>query len=455
MKKPSTGRPFARLGACAAVAGLVTVGLSATPALADSDQLWVNASPWQLVLPKASETGPQPAPSTLNLSLSHDNAANQVVDGRITVDISGLAGIAEVTWPEACAPAGATTAVCSVPEVPGTGNDSPLKVPVQVRAAVGAAVGASGRISYQATAATTTGEQLTSGEGWTDVRVASGPDLSVAALPPATGVAPGATVPVPLTAVNNGDQPVNGVQVTYYVTRGLTLNGLAPQCVSAPAGSGQGPIHPVTKVDCAYDDVVEPGGTFTLPSPLTATVAPYGLYERVDVGVQPRDGAEDLQPEDNGALKAVTVTNTADFAVRGARLTAAAGETVTAQVTFRNRGPAWVANLGSGDPVGRVDVTVPRGATATAVPDACEPRTADGGWWEGEVRTGAPRYSCNLPIWVAEKQTVVLPFQLRVDTVVTGAKGAVVLGPPYGTEPLPFDPNRANDTAKIVLNPAV
>ncbi|MFF6774238.1 hypothetical protein ACFY8W_11805 [Streptomyces sp. NPDC012637] len=453
MKKPSTGRRLARLGACAAAAGLVTVGAVATPALADGDQLWVTASPWQLVLPKASDTGPQPAPTTLNLSLSHDNPANQVVDGLLTVDVSGLAGIAEVTWPENCAPAG-TTAVCSVPEVPATGNDSPLKVAVKVRAAVGAAVGASGRISYRATATTTTGEQLTAGENWTDVRVASGPDLSVAPLAPATGVTPGATVPVPVSAVNNGDRPVNGVRVTYYVTRGLTLGGLAPQCVGAPAGNDEGPIHPVTKVDCAYDDVVQPGGTFTLPSPVTATVAAYGLQERVDVGVQPLDGAEDLQPEDNGALKAVTVTNTADFAVRGARLTAAAGETVTAEVTFRNRGPAWVANLGSGDPVGRVDVTVPRGATATAVPDACEPRTADGGWWEGEVRTGAPRYVCNLPIWVAEKQTVTLPFRLRVDTVVTGAKGAVVLGPPYGTEPLPFDPNPANDRARIVLNPA-
>ncbi|MEV6326158.1 hypothetical protein [Streptomyces sp. NPDC051909] len=452
MKKPSTGR-VTRLGACAAVAGLVTVGLTAAPALADSDQLWVNASPWQLVLPKASDAGPQPAPTTLSLSLSHDNVANQVVDGRLTVDISGLAGIAEVTWPENCAPAG-TTAVCSVAEVPASGNDSTVKVPVTVRAAVGAAVGASGRISYQATATTTTGEQLTAGENWTDVRVASGPDLSVAALPPSTGVAPGATVPVPVSAVNKGDQPANGVQVTYYVTRGLTLDGLAPQCVSAPAGEGEGPIHPVTKIDCAYDVVVAPGETFALPSPVTATVAAYGLYERVDVGVQARDGAEDLQPEDNGTVKAVTVTNTADFAVRGARLTAAAGETVTAQVTFRNRGPAWVANLSSGEPVGRVDVTVPPGATATAVPDACEPRTADGGWWESEVRTGAPRYLCNLPIWVAEKQTVALPFQLRIDTVVTGAKGAVVLTPPYGTEPLPFDPNPANDKARIVLNPA-
>ncbi|MFF8598905.1 hypothetical protein ACF065_08340 [Streptomyces sp. NPDC015232] len=453
MKKPSTGR-VARLGACAAVAGLVTVGLTAAPALADSDQLWVTATPWQLVLPKASETGPQPASTTLSLRLNHDNAANQVVDGKLTVDVSGLAGVADVTWPENCAPADATTAVCSVSDIPLSGEDSTDKVRVQVRAAVGAAVGATGRISYRATATTTTGEQLAAGENWTDVRVATGPDLALAPVPGSTGVAPGATVPVPVSAVNRGDQPARGVRVTYYVTRGLTLNGLAPQCVSAPAGWGEGPIQPVTKVECAYEDVVQPGGTFALPSPVTATVAAYGLQERVDIGLQALDGAEDLQPEDNGAVKSVGVTNTADFAVRGARLTGAAGETVTAQVTFRNRGPAWVANLGSGDPVGRVDVTIPQGATATGVPDTCQPRTAAGDWWEGEERTGAPRYQCDLPIWVAEQQTLNLPFQLRIDTVVTGAKGTVVVLPPYGNERLAFDPKAANDKAKIVLNPA-
>ncbi|MGW1510924.1 hypothetical protein [Streptomyces sp. NPDC002394] len=450
MNKLSTGR-IARLGACAAAAGLFTVGLASAPALADSDQLWVNASPWELVLPKANGGGPQPAPTTLSLSLSHDNAANQVTDGRLTVDVSGLAGIAEVTWPDGCAPASATAAVCSFADVPTTGTDSTVRLPVQFRAVPGAAVGASGRITYQATATSPDGP-ITAGQNWTDVRIATGPDLSWTAPVPATGIAPGATVDVPVSLVNKGDQPANGVQVTYHVTRGLTLNGLAPQCVSTPLGEGT--IKALTRVECAYDDIVQPGGSFTLPSPVTATAAAYGLYERVDIGVQPRGGAEDLQPGDNGTVEQVTVTNTADFAVHGARLSGEAGQTVRADLTFKNRGPAWVANLSSGEPVGSVEVTVPQGATATAVPDACQPLTADGGWWESETRTGAPRYLCQLPVWVAERQTVALPFDLRIDTVVTGAKGAVTLKPPYGTQPFPFDPNTANNQAKLVLNPA-
>ncbi|MGW0117646.1 hypothetical protein [Streptomyces sp. NPDC003327] len=449
MKKPSTGRRVARFGACAAAAGLVSVGMTATPALADSDQLWIAATPYELVLPKAADTGQQPPATTLALGLYHDNPNYVVTDGRLTVDVSGLAGIAEVTWPANCAPTG-TTAVCSLPEVPTTGV-TPVKL--QVRAAAGTPAGTTGRISYQAKAATTAeGGELTAAENWTDVRVTSGPDLVLAGPEPVSGVAPGSTVPVRFSVANHGDQPANGVQVSMYVTRGLTLGGLAPQCTSTPVGEGT--VKPVTQVDCAFDDVVAPGGTFTLPADVSAQVAPYALAERVDIGVQPR-GAEDIQPQDNGTVAAVTATNTADFAVRGARVTGGAGETVAVPVTFRNRGPAWIANLGSGDPVAAVDVTVPQGATATVVPDACEPRTADGGWWEGEARTGAPRYLCQLPMWVAEQQTVTFPFQLRIDTVVTGAKGAVLLKPPYGETPLPFDPNRKNDRARIVLNPAV
>ncbi|MEU6882096.1 CARDB domain-containing protein [Streptomyces sp. NPDC046712] len=447
MRKPSAGR-VARLGACVTAAGLFTVGMAATPAAADSDQLWITA-PYEVVLPKAADSGTQTPATTVALGLSHDNDTYRVTDGRLTVDVSGLAGLAEVTWPENCAPTG-TTAVCSFPEVPLTGF---AQVHLKVRAASGVDVGAGGQITYRATA-TTTGEGgvLTASENWSTVRVASGPDLILNQPTPVSGVTPGSTVPVPFSVVNNGNERADGVQVSFYVSRGLDVGAIAPQCTSTPLGEGT--IKAITMVDCAFDDVVEPGGSFTLPSPLQAKVAPFAFAERIDMGVRPGGGVENLSPEGHGAIASISATNTADFAVRGARLTAAAGETVRADVTFRNRGPAWIANLGSGEPVGSVDVTVPRGATVTAVPDACEPRTADGGWWESEQRTGAPRYLCQLPIWVAEKQTVTFPFDLRVDTVVTGAKGAITLKPSYGSG-FPHDPNAANNKAKLVLNPAV
>ncbi|MEE1755762.1 hypothetical protein [Streptomyces sp. SP18CS02] len=445
MSTPSAGRAV-RLGACAAAAGLVTLGM-ATPALADSDQLWIQA-PYEFVLPAAATGGQQPPASTIGLGLYHDNNNFTVTDGRLTVDISGLAGIADVTWPESCAPTG-STAVCAIPEVPANGG---TPVQLTVRAASGAQNGTTGRITYQGRAATTMeGGELTAVESETTVKVASGPDLVLDRPDAVTGVQPGSTVPVPVSVVNNGNESANGVQVTLYVTRGLTLSGLAPQCVSTPVGEGA--IKPVTRVSCAFDDVVAPGGSFTLPQPLTAAVAAYALAERVDINVEPRGGVEDLSPSDNGGVAEVKAVNTADFAVRGTKVSAAAGETVRAALTFRNKGPAWIANLGSGDPVANVDFVVPKGATATGVPESCEPRTLEGDW--AENRIGAPRYSCNLPMWVAEKQTVTFPFELRIDTVIPGSVGKVTLTPPWGDQPLPFDPNRANDKARVVLNPAV
>ncbi|MET9427275.1 hypothetical protein [Streptomyces sp. NPDC003036] len=448
---PSAGRVrgrTVRLGAAGvAAAGLVTVGM-ATPALADSDQLWIVA-PYEAVVPTAAGPGQEPATRTLGLGLYHDHSGFQVTDGRLTVDVSGLTGVADVVWPENCAPSG-TTAVCSVPEVPLTGITS---VPLQIRAAADAAAGASGRITYSATAATTMeGGQLTAPEGYeTTVKVGAGPDLVVERPAPVEGVQPGSTVPVPFSVVNNGNQPANGLQATFYVTRGLDLGTVDPRCTSTPVGEG-GPVKPVTRVDCAFDDVLAPGGSFTLPEPLRATVASYALNERVDLNVSARGGAEDLAPEDNGAVVEVRAVNTADFAVRGAKVSGAAGETVKAALTFRNRGPAWIANLGSGDPVGLVDLTVPQGATVTSVPENCQPRTLDGSWYEGGP-AGAPRYVCDLPMWVAENQTVTFPFELRIDTVIAGSAGTVALKPPYGTQPLPFDPNHRNDTSKLVLNP--
>ncbi|MER6997508.1 hypothetical protein [Streptomyces sp. NPDC000410] len=446
MSKPSVGRAL-RLGACAATAaGLVAVGM-ATPAFAAGDQLWIQ-SPWEVALLKAAD-GQQPRATTVELGLYHDNSAYTVTDGRLTVDVSGLAGVAEVTWPEACAPTG-TTAVCSFPEVPLTG-ETPVKL--EVKAASGADAGASGKITYAATATTNgTGGVLTAPDSETTFTVASGPDLVLAQPASVDGVTPGSTVPVPFSVVNNGNEAANGVQVTMYVTRGLNLGGLAPQCTSEPIGEGT--VKPVTKVDCAFDDVVEPGGSFTLPTPLNATVASYALLERIDMSAQAGDGATDLSPSDNGGVLGVKAVNTADFAVRGARVTGAAGETVKAALTFRNKGPAWVANLGSGDPVAAVDLIVPQGATVTGVPENCSPRTLDGGWYDSETPAGAPRYACDLPLWVAERQTVTFPFELRIDTVIPGSTGQVTLRSAYGSQPLPYDPNTANNKAKLVLNPA-
>jgi hypothetical protein len=445
----SPARALTRAACVAVVTGIVGAG-TVLPASAEdepqSDQLWISA-PYEATLPVGTG-GDAGVERPLVVGLSHDNGNFAVTDGRLTVDVSGLTGVAEVVWPDNCAPSG-TRAVCTVPEVPLSGLDEPVRL--QVRAAAGAALGATGRIAYSARATTTQqGGELTAHEQETTLTLGSGPDLVVQGTKPSGTVQPGDTVSVPFTVVNRGGEAAHGVRVTMYVTRGLDVGAVDPKCDTTPLDEQSG-ISALQRVDCLFDDVVAPGATFALPRTLTATAAPYAYHERLDISVDPGGDAQDLEPSDNGLHTAVRVANTSDFSVRGADLTATAGQTVTADLTFRNDGPGWVANLRSGEPVAALHFVVPQGATVTSAPENCHGRTASGDWYEGPG--GAPRYECDLPMWIGERQQVSLPFTLRVDTVVPGATGTVTLRDTWG-EARPNDPDTTNNTADVVLNAA-
>ncbi|MFF9351001.1 hypothetical protein [Streptomyces sp. NPDC014734] len=452
--RPDSARRAVRFGArVAAAAGLLTVGL-AVPASAEeqTDQLWINAqSEQKLPLGGGSEDGPQSR--SLDIGLSHDNDNFTVTDGRLTVDISGVAGVAEVTWPDNCAPSG-TTAVCSVPVVPTIGDDYGPQVHLTVRAAAGAAAGAHGRITYTAVATGgLTGGPAESMEAPLDsfdttLTVAGGPDLSLGDIAPVKGAQPGSTHTVPFTVTNKGDERSEGLAARFVASYGLDLLTRYPECTYRTIGDDE--YAPMTEATCAFDEVLEPGDTFTLPEPLRVTLASHALAERFDISVDPGNGADDLAGEDNYTIAGFNAVNTADFEATGARVTGGAGETVTAELGFRNNGPAWLGNLGSGDPVAVVDFTVPQGVTATAVPDACEPRTLSGSYYPH--RTGAPRYACELPYWTLPDTTRTFPFQLRIDQVVPDATGDVALRPVFGDAPFSFDPNPGNNTAQVVVN---
>ncbi|MEK8144346.1 hypothetical protein NKH18_28390 [Streptomyces sp. M10(2022)] len=111
----------------------------------------------------------------------------------------------------------------------------------------------------------------------------------------------------------------------------------------------------------------------------------------MDIGIEPGGGATDLSSEDNFWVASVTAVNTADFSVRGARVSGAVGDTVQTALTFRNKGPGWLGNLGSGDSVARVGFTVPEGVTVTGAPAECLARTLDGDSYRA---ASAPRAMC-------------------------------------------------------------
>lgn len=440
--RPDSVRRALRLGACAgAMAGLLTVGL-ALPAAADepeTDQLWISA-PYEQGLPLGTDGG-EPQARTLDLGMHHENSNFTVTDGRLTVDVSGLAGVAEVTWPDTCTPSG-TTAVCVVPEVPAVGEGDHEQIQLEVRAADGATGGAQGRITYEATATGGPDGVLVAESSATTLTVASGPDLSIRDEAPVGETEPGTTETIPFALSNKGNEAANGFTLTMYASYGLDFVSTYPECEYAD-------VVPVAHATCTFDEVLAPGESFELPEPLKVAIAEHAFSERLDLSVEPGGGATDVWDDDNYVALQIGAANTADFAVRGAAVSGAAGDTVTARIAFRNKGPAWVGNLGSGEPVASVDLRVPEGTTVTGVPSGCYPLTLDGGYFPGS--TGAPRYVCNLPYWVSESAKRTYAFKLRVDVVVPGASGAVVVRPER-EDGVPFDPDGSNNSARVVVN---
>ncbi|MFG2350316.1 COG1361 family protein [Streptomyces phaeochromogenes] len=456
MRLFSAGRPVRlRSGAAVAVAaGLLAAGLAAPAFAADeapqTDQLWINP-PYEQTLPLGA-VGGQPQSRTLDIGIYHDNDNFTVTDGKLTVDVSDLAQVAEVTWPDNCAPSG-TRAVCDIPVVPAIGGDYEDQVFLTVRAADGAEAGAQGRITYEATATGGPEGTLTAPHDSfeTTLTVGSGPDLGIA---PVVGIEdgrPGDEKTIPFKVTNLGNESANGFTVKLYASYGLTDLTRYDACTyTTTAGNDYAPSN---KALCTFDQVLAPGDTFELPEPLTVRLAPHALNERLDIDVEPGGGAQDLDSENDYTVLQIGADNTADFSVTGDTISGAAGETTAAELTFKNNGPAWFGNLGSGDPVATVRLIVPEGTKVTGVPSGCSPRTLAGGYYEN--RTGAPRYDCSLRYWVLEDTQRTFAFSVRVDTVVPGATGAVSIHPPFGEfgqYPFDFDPDLTNNTAVLAVN---
>lgn len=441
-----------RLGS-AAVACLLTAGTAGPASAADdlpqTDELSVH-TPYSRTLPLGTDDG-RPQVRTLGVGLYHDNDNFTVTDGRLTVDVTGLAGVAEVTWPENCTPNGAS-AVCDVPLVPAIG-DFEDQVLLTVRAAHGAGTGAQGRITYEATATGGPEGTLTAPhESFsTTLTIGSGPDLAIDPLVAIKDARPGDERTIPFKITNNGDRSADGFTVSLNTSHGLADLTRYDACTYTAAEVNGYP--PTEKALCAFDRVLAPGDSFELPEPLTVRLAPHALAERFYIDVEPLGDAQDLDPRNDYVALQIGAVNTADFSVTGDAVSGAAGETATAELTFRNNGPAWVGHLGSGDPVAEVRLIVPAGTKVTGVPTGCYPHTLAGGYYPRQ--TGAPRYDCELPYWVLEDTGRTFAFSVRIDTVIPGVTGAVSIHPEYGEfgeYPFDFDPDLTNNTAVLAVN---
>jgi hypothetical protein len=276
--------------------------------------------------------------------------------------------------------------------------------------------------------------------------------------------------------VNKRASDADGALLLITASHGLPFQGAFSNCEYAVDDADSG-YPPAETALCVIESTVAAGGAYRPKPAVKLRTAGFALYERVDYEVRPntdanlaelragrdftsRGGSRPLSLKriaDAGSagwdsefgMVDITVTNTADFQVTGASLTGAVGDRVTAEVTMRNNGPAWVANLGSGEPVAAVRVQVPPGTTVTGIPEDCVPSGPDS---ESRGSLSGREFVCPTGYWVLAGAEYSFPFELLIDKVVPGATAAVTVGPPWGDEPLRYDRNRKNNTSSITVN---
>ncbi|MFF3452508.1 hypothetical protein ACFYXJ_35835 [Streptomyces sp. NPDC002667] len=369
-----------------------------------------------------------------------------VTGGRLTVDVSGLAGVAEVVWPDNCTPDNAgTVAVCDTGDVP---DHYDPRVQLRVRAVADATAGAHGVIEYSAEATGPDGTLTAYENEETVVTVDSGPDLGVGAPQDITGVAPGAGLTVPFSVTNTGNETAHGFDISVWASFGLDIVTRYPGCTYTDRVD-DGVNMSFAHLTCSFDTEVLPGATVELPEPLRLAVTSHALRDRFDYEVEPAGGATDLDTSDNSRSWHIEAANTADFAVKGTEVSGAADDTVTAAFRFVNNGPAWVGSTPSGDRIVAIDFYLPEGTAAASIPATCHDA-----WTSGDT-PGIGHYTCTLPTWTKPDLDVSFPFELRILQVVPDATGRVVIRPYSDEASLAFDPDTTNNSAEVVVNPSL
>ncbi|MFI5565861.1 hypothetical protein ACIA6T_00480 [Streptomyces sp. NPDC051740] len=291
-----------------------------------------------------------------------------------------------------------------------------------------------------------------------------GPEFLNHKLPLPGDLKAGDVYKAPVGLRNVGTMPAEGAVLRFHGSRGVSFPDSFGNCAYSEVTTGP-LLHQGTDVICTFPDTIEAGAAYALAEPLKVGTADFALRDIFTysfTAVPPGEAAGLRAAKDyrqgNGAdleLKQVAdadpadytryadldlpTTNTYDLELTGASLDAEAGDTVTAEIGFRNHGPAWISALRSGGESFSFTVEVPEGATVTKAPEKCRETTL------AEDEKG---YRCWVSTPLLEDAEFTYPFELRVDRVVENAKGEVAL-PESGD---PAEPELANNSAWIVLN---
>ncbi len=457
-----------------AAAGLVAVGLAATPANA-ADPVFTLVSPAEIGLfPHPGQSG-KPRTSTVDFRVETESDEPFDNPSTYTIDLSALKGVVDVTLPKeqfADCTLVATTVTC---KDWGIWHGSPV-VSLDLAAAKGSKLGTVVDLTMTGSAEGATFKPAT-----TKVKV-GGPDLVMEKAKLKAKLTPGETQPLPIVFGNTGTESVDGVALELGMTHGMGLVEEYDNCSYSEADSDSEPWNKGWgRTVCTFDNVVKPGEVYEIAGALTLKAAPHAFIEGMIYGVHeagsqpestqkfstPRTGkklglkvraakaaprTEDLDPWNNQHEFDFSVKNTADLVAASTSLKGKAGATVKADLGFRNEGPAWIAYLRSGEDVAMADIVIPAGAKVTKVPEFCKAATASGDYREQQL--GAPRYFCPTSHVIGEKEKFSFPFELKIEKVIADATGSVTVGgwAPNGTRPASWDPKHANNKAAFVIN---
>ncbi|MFI6239703.1 hypothetical protein ACIBEF_07480 [Micromonospora sp. NPDC050795] len=440
-------------GLTALVVGTAGVAVAAGPAAAQDDPGWVDGSLGDVTL-----GGPGAPGRTVPLTVSSTGASQP----RVTIDLTGLAGVATAGFPDYCVTQG-TSVTCPMPPTAidefGTLTGT---VPVVFRPAPGAVDGATGTLDY-----TALGEQTEAYTQQATVTVRSGPDLLDTVNEYLTGVEVDDNLAVPVSVINAGDQPAVDLRLTLRFPVGL----VPPSYRNCRYGTNQ---SLATVVVCTVRGTFAPGQLHELRGGLGTTVGPATLgSKRITQVVEPlasagplpsgvklksRDADRALRLRPVGAaLDVIPVEATRadgqtylrgvygafDIVAEGAAVTGAVGDTVRVTVGLRNSGPGVPDGSISGESVGGFLFTPPAGVTVLATPSGC--------WLNGdeeEHETVPATWYCNGPGSVFPAGTThAVGFDLRIDSL-SGAPGEVQ---PFQSYPR-VDDDPSNDIAPVTVS---
>ncbi|OKI66527.1 hypothetical protein [Streptomyces sp. MJM1172] len=455
-----------------AASGLVALGLATTPAHA-ADPVFTLSGPAEVGL------RPHPGPSgdahKTTVEFRVDNTTGTVFDKRstFTIDLSAFKGIADVTLDKDRSGDCTQTATAVTCVRDGLYPRASRVATLELSAAKDSKLGASADLTMTGKTEGATFKQAT-----TRVKV-GGPDLVLEAAALKAKMNPGDTQGLPIVFANAGTESADGVALRIDTTHGMDLVEKYDNCSVEKVSDW------TTGTVCLLDGEFKPGAVYEVSGALTLKAAAQAFHDGIvysvnAAGKQPaarqqlgkntagtgkklavtertpakaalRPGA-DLDPGNNRHEFDFEARNTADLAADAVSLKGKAGDTVRADLGFRNKGPAWVsyAHLGSG--VARTDIVIPEGAKVTKAPAGCEGVEADG--TSRKQNAGAPRYFCWTGSALGEQEKVSYPFELKIEKVVADAKGSVTVDgwAPDGIQVQGFDPNKANDKAAFVIN---